>query len=132
MSKESWEEFNRYENLFNKINRIQKNMLKNKAQLPNPVTKEWIQNVEENNIYIMKKDLEIDSFYYGHCRNAILAKWNGKKFTYIRSKFGNEFPEDINHFEDDDGFDLFLPFFKLNEKHEKIPYLKELIDKLNK
>ena len=55
------------------------------------------------------KDLQTDKYYFGTCRNARVAKWNGKVFTYIRSKFGERFPETINHPENDDGYDLFFP-----------------------
>ena len=27
----------------------------------------------------------------------------------MRTKFGYTYPEDINHFEDDNGYDLFIP-----------------------
>ena len=47
--------------------------------------------------------------YFGSCRNADTATWNGDKFEYIRYKFGSCYPEKINHFEDDDGSDLFVP-----------------------
>ena len=47
--------------------------------------------------------------FVGSCRNASEAIWNGKTFTYKRYKFGSTFFEDINHFEDDDEYDLFVP-----------------------
>lgn len=60
---------------------------------------------------IPKNKLKHNEYYIGRCRNAKIAKWDGikNKFTYIKEKFGCEFLEDINHFEDDDGFDLFVP-----------------------
>lgn len=58
---------------------------------------------------IPKKDLIIGKTYIGDCRNASEAIWNGKVFVYKRTKFGYTFDEKINHFEDDDGFDLFVP-----------------------
>lgn len=58
---------------------------------------------------IPKKDLIIGKTYIGDCRNASEAIWNGKVFVYKRTKFGHTFNEEINHFEDDDGFDLFIP-----------------------
>ena len=58
---------------------------------------------------IPKDKLEIGKRYIGDCRNASEAVWNGKVFTYMRTKFGYTYPEDINHFEDDDGYDLFIP-----------------------
>lgn len=58
---------------------------------------------------IPKKDLIIGKTYIGNCRNASEAIWNGKVFIYKRTKFGYTYDEEINHFEDDDGFDLFVP-----------------------
>ncbi len=59
---------------------------------------------------IKKEDLIIGHSYKGICRNASVAVWDGKVFWYDRYKFGDTYKEDINHFEDDDGYDLFLPF----------------------
>lgn len=58
---------------------------------------------------IPKDKLIIDKTYVGHCRNASEAVWNGKEFQYTRKKFGSEFLEGINHFQDDDGYDVFVP-----------------------
>lgn len=60
---------------------------------------------------IAKKDLVDGAVYNGHCRNAREARWDAKRgvFVYRRRKFGSEFDEDINHPEDDDGFDFFVP-----------------------
>mgnify|MGYP006908840652 CR=1 FL=1 len=65
---------------------------------------------------IPKDKLEIGKTYIGDCRNASEAVWNGKDFTYMRTKFGYTYPEDINHFEDDNGYDLFIPIKLKNEK----------------
>lgn len=64
--------------------------------------------------FMRKSDLVDGEYYYGHCRNAKCAKWSQaeQEFTYIRTKFGDRFPETIKHPEDDDGFDLFVPFFR--------------------
>lgn len=58
---------------------------------------------------IPKKDLIIGREYIGSCRNSDKAKWIGEKFEYQRQKFNFTFTEEINHFEDDDGYDLFVP-----------------------
>lgn len=58
---------------------------------------------------IPKKDLIVGKTYSGGCRNASEATWNGKVFVYKRNKFGFIYEEEINHFEDDDGCDLFVP-----------------------
>lgn len=47
--------------------------------------------------------------YFGGCRNANVAVWLGDKFEYMRTKFGATYPETINHFQDDNGYDLFVP-----------------------
>ena len=39
-----------------------------------------------------------------HARNA-----SRQCFVYLRYKFGDYFTEEINHPEDDNGFDLFYP-----------------------
>jgi hypothetical protein len=69
------------------------------------------QYVKEHFIPIPKSELVIGKEYKGHCRNASRATWNGKVFQYMRKKFGSEFLEEINHYEDDnnDGVDVFVP-----------------------
>ena len=63
---------------------------------------------------IPKKDLIVGETYYGNCRNATKAIWLGDCFEYIRHKFNDKYPEKINHFEDDNGYDLFVPIEKVN------------------
>lgn len=63
---------------------------------------------------IPKEKLVVGKCYEGSCRNASNAVWNGEKFTYGRTKFGYTYNEDINHFQDDDGFDLFVPLKEIN------------------
>ena len=65
--------------------------------------------VEEHIIPIPKSELVVGQEYPGHCRNASKATWNGKVFQYMRRKFGSEFLESIKHYEDDDGYDVFVP-----------------------
>ena len=59
---------------------------------------------------IPKSQLVVGRTYKGYCRNASEAIWLGDKFEYQRYKFGDTFPEKINHFEDDNGYDLFVPY----------------------
>jgi hypothetical protein len=63
---------------------------------------------------IPKDKLEIGKTYVGSCRNASYAKWDGTKFIYNRYKFGDVFEETINHFQDDDGYDVFVPLKEYN------------------
>ena len=58
---------------------------------------------------IPKKDLIVGQVYVGSCRNAEEALWDGKVFIYKRRKFAMVYDEEINHFEDDDGYDVFVP-----------------------
>ena len=58
---------------------------------------------------LYKKDLEVGQEYWGYCRNSDKAIWTGKEFEYKRYKFGSYYTDTINHFEDDDGYDLFVP-----------------------
>lgn len=59
---------------------------------------------------IPKSMLEVGVTYKGYCRNADKAIWLGDKFEYDRYKWGDTFKEKINHFEDDNGYDLFVPY----------------------
>lgn len=69
-----------------------------------------IHNVSMNDVYVIpKNELIVGNTYTGNCRNAESAKWNGKTFEYMRYKFGSTYLEEINHFEDDDGYDVFVP-----------------------
>jgi hypothetical protein len=58
---------------------------------------------------IPKKDLINGQFYIGNHRNAEVAKWEGDRFVYRRTKFTAVYDDYCNHFEDDDGFALFVP-----------------------
>ncbi len=64
---------------------------------------------------IPKDKLVIGETYIGSCRNAREAVWDGKVFIYERTKFGCTFNEKINHFQDDDRYDVFVPL-KVKEK----------------
>lgn len=65
---------------------------------------------------IPKDKLIVGKTYIGDCRNAREAVWDGEKFTYMRTKFGSTYPETINHFQNDDGYDLFVPLKIKDEK----------------
>lgn len=65
---------------------------------------------KESLIPIPKSQLLIGKKYKGICRNSYSAIWNGTDFEYDRWKFGIHYIDHINHYEDDDGYDLFVPF----------------------
>lgn len=58
---------------------------------------------------IPKEKLKEGVTYLGSCRNTSKATWNGKYFVYERNKWGNTYECEINHFQDDDGYDVFVP-----------------------
>ena len=60
---------------------------------------------------IRKIDLNDGQVYIGNHRRCTVAKWNeaSNVFEYWRNKFGQWFIDTCNHFEDDNGFALFVP-----------------------
>lgn len=72
--------------------------------------KKFCQKLIENGA-IPKNKLKDKAKYYGACRNTSYAIWNEdtQEFSYERNKFGIPYTDCINHFEDDDGYDLFVP-----------------------
>ena len=88
----------------------------------NPIKPEELE-LAYNKGMLKKVQLEHGKYYGGDCRNASVARWNKIQncFTYIRTKFGSKFPEDIFHPEDDDGCDVFTPFEEIEpEEHQKV------------
>lgn len=82
-------------------------------QLPVVDEKEWKEFYVPKLIKagaIPKKDLIDGQIYIGEHRRTTIARWNQKenKFEYMRYKFGWR-EDECNHFEDDDGFVLFVP-----------------------
>jgi len=60
---------------------------------------------------IPKEALKDGEHYVGSHRRAQVARWNSEmgRFEYWRTKFNQTFIDYCNHFEDDDGFSLFVP-----------------------
>ena len=80
--------------------------------VPKPLNKEeeiFIQDTLINNGAIPLHNLEVGKTYVGFCRNSSEAIWQGEKFVYQRYKWGTTYPEEINHFQNDDGYDVFVP-----------------------
>ena len=67
---------------------------------------------------IPKDKLVVGKTYIGSCRNSDEATWNGKEFEYERYKFGLTYKDKVNHFQDDDGYDLFVPIKEKEENDE--------------
>ncbi len=64
---------------------------------------------------IPKQELIHGAYYFGRCRNASVARWNGEEqiFYHWRSKFGETFLECIHCPEDDSVYDVFIAERKL-------------------
>lgn len=77
-------------------------------ELPKPLEKFFINKLIELGA-IPKNKLEKGKWYYGDYRNSNFGKWDGKKFHIIRYSFGFDYWDDCFHFQDDDGFALFVP-----------------------
>lgn len=75
-----------------------------------PVSKEDLAEAVKAGM-IPRCNLENGAYYVGYCRNALIAQWDERagRFVYLRHKFGTIFSETINHPENDDGFDFFVP-----------------------
>lgn len=58
-------------------------------------------------VYIKKEDLISGGYYQGDCRNAEVARWDGREFKYWRTKFGYQYLEGIHCPEDDAIYDVF-------------------------
>jgi hypothetical protein len=70
---------------------------------------------------IPKNKLIVGQYYRGGCRNAEVARWNGKYFLYWRYKFGDCFLEEICHPEDDKHYDVFYAQAIENNPQKEIP-----------
>jgi hypothetical protein len=87
-----------------------------------------IEDPEEwNGFYVVKlieagaipKGLLKDGAYYlGDHRRATVARWNAvkNKFEYWRTKFSAKYIDTCNHFEDDDGYSLFVPIAEVTQE----------------
>lgn len=73
--------------------------------------------------FIAKADLKHGSYYRGHCRNAMVARWNAEDgyFWHWRTKFTSKFLECIHHPDDELVYDVFYPHEELSDPEEEIP-----------
>ena len=84
--------------------------------LPNPLTDFYINRLIELGAIPVDK-LEDGVWYYGDYRNTTLGRWNAedKKFGHWRWKFRWTW-DTCNHFQNDNGYAVFVPLRKANEK----------------
>jgi hypothetical protein len=93
--------------IYTKIDKFDEDSIE-RIHLPKPIPKELYDELFSKGI-LKKEQLKKNHYYYGTCRNSNIAQWNGEEFVYMRTKFGDIFPETINHLSDDNGYDLFIP-----------------------
>lgn len=77
---------------------------------------------------IPKDFLEHGHYYGGMCRNTSVARWDAtaQQFFHWREKFGRVFIESIKCYEDDDRYDVFLPFVDITRDFNRpIPLPEE-------
>jgi len=87
--------------------------------LPQPIPGDLYRELYRKGI-VAKKDLKKNHYYYGKCRNARVALWNGYEFIYMRQQGNLTFyPEEIFHLEDDNGYDLFVPLKVVDPTEEQ-------------
>jgi len=73
---------------------------------------------------LKKNELEHGAYYKGKCRNASVARWNALEncFYHWRTKFMDTFIEEISHYEDEDRYDVFIVFEKIDTPEKVIPF----------
>lgn len=71
--------------------------------------------------FLPKEQLEAGVYYYGKCRNATVARWDGEKFHHWRTKFNRRFIETIKHPDDEQCFDVFYPISVVDFGCDEIP-----------
>ena len=72
-----------------------------------------------------KSQLKKGSYYYGGCRNADTARWDGERFWYWREKFGGRFLEDIGFWTPEGIFNEFQPEREIDYSVPEIPLGEE-------
>lgn len=87
--------------------------------LPNPLTDYYKLKLIEKGALI-KKELVNGKWYYGNHRCTTLGRWNEEKqeFDYWNYSFGY-YMDVTNHFQDDDGYALFVPIREASETELK-------------
>ena len=67
---------------------------------------------------ISKGLLKDGAYYLGDHRRAKVARWDSvkNKFEYWRTKFSARYIDSCNHFEDDDGYALFVPIAEVTQE----------------
>ena len=72
---------------------------------------------------IRKKDLIHGAYYKGRSRNASEARWDGDRnvFVHWRYKFGETFLDELRHPEDEQVYDVFVAYEKIDTPTKPIP-----------
>jgi hypothetical protein len=67
---------------------------------------------------IQREKLKDGHFYYGQWRSGNFGKWDEEKgrFDIWRNKWNQWYLDQVNHFEDDDNFALFVPLKEITKE----------------
>lgn len=77
-------------------------------------------------IHIPKEELQTGAYYFGKCRNAKIARWDGARFIHWRTKFTSTFLESIKCPEDDQVYDVFYATELVTYSVPEIPLDREV------
>jgi hypothetical protein len=77
-------------------------------RLPKPLTDFHKRRLKELGAFT-KDQLVRDEWYVGRFRVTDVAQWKGDRFLYVAESFNHKYVDYCNHFEDDDGYALFVP-----------------------
>lgn len=71
---------------------------------------------------IPKKYLVDGKIYYGQNKNARVAQWDEERncFFYIRKELNEIFEDKCSHFEDNDGFPIFVPLGEASKEEYEL------------
>lgn len=58
-------------------------------------------------------ELEVGTTYFCKARNFQYGVWNGKRFDYMRQKFGDTFPATEQHYDEGAPYGTVKPFIKV-------------------
>ena len=81
-------------------------------KIPRNATEEDIELAYSKGM-LRKEELSLGAEYEGFCRNASKAIWNGESFTYLRTKWGHSYYEDIKYPTDEQFYDVFIPIRRI-------------------
>lgn len=123
MYQEMWDELENIKPVIKEywpaIQKFDEDTIWNIGRLPKPIPGDMFREMYRKGV-IPKKELIKNHYYYGKCRGAKVALWNGYEFIYMKDFWGqSSYREEIFHPEDDNGFDVFIPVKEVTPTDEQ-------------